>query len=49
MLSPNVIPRPYSGHKLAFIPGTSETVAQFHGTLKHTAGLPHFSFRELKS
>ena len=45
----NVISRPYSGQKLAFMPGTIDTVAQLLTTLKRTVGLPHFSFREIKS
>ena len=45
----NVISRPYSGQKLAFMPGTFDSVAQLLATVKRTAGLPHFSFRELKS
>ena len=45
----NVISRPYSGQKLAFMPGTFDSVAQLLAKIKRTAGLPHFSFRELKS
>ena len=44
----NVISRPYSGQKLAFMPGTFDTVAQLLATIKRTVGLPHFSFREIK-
>ena len=45
----NVISRPYSGQKQAFRPGTFDTVAQLLATVERIAGLPHFSFRELKS
>ena len=45
----NVISRPYSGQKLAFMPGTFDSVAQLLATVKRTVGLPHFSFREIKS
>ena len=45
----NVISRPYSGQKLAFMPGTLDSVAQLLATVKRTVGLPHFSFREIKS
>ena len=45
----NVISRPYSGQKLAFMPGTFDTVAQLLATIKLTVGLPNFSFREIKS
>ena len=31
------------------MPGTFDSVAQLLATIKRTAGLPHFSFRELKS
>ena len=44
----NVISRPYNGSKLGFIPGTFETVNQL-ALIKRTAGLPHFSFREIKN
>ena len=45
----NVISRLYSGQKLAFMPGIIDTVAQLLTTIKRTVGLPHFSFREVKS
>ena len=45
----NVISRPYSGQKLAFMPRTFDSVAQLLATVKRTVGLPHFSFRETKS
>ena len=45
----NVISRPYSGQKVAFMPGTFDSVAQLLATVKRTVGLPHFSFRETKS
>ena len=45
----NVISRPYSGQKLDFMPGTFDSVAQLLATVKRTVGLPHFSFREIKS
>ena len=45
----NVISRTYSGQKLAFMPGTFDTVAQLLATIKRTVGLPHVSFREIKS
>ena len=45
----NVISRPYSGQQFSFMPGTFDTVAQLLATIKRTIGLPHFSFRELKS
>ena len=41
--------RPYSGQKLAFMPGTFDSVAKILATVKRTAGLPQFSFAELKS
>ena len=44
-----VISRPYSGQKIAFMLGTLDTVAQLLATVKRTDGLPHFSFREIKS
>ena len=44
----NVISRP-CGQQLSFMPGTFDTVAQLLATIKRTIGLPHFSFRELKS
>ena len=31
------------------MPGTFDTVAQLLATIKRTIGLPHFSFKELKS
>ena len=45
----NFISRPYSGQKLVFMPGTFDSVAQPLATVKRTVGLPHFSFREIKS
>ena len=45
----NVISRPYSGQKQAFVPGIFDSVAQLLATVKRTVGLPHFSFREIKS
>ena len=45
----NVISRPYNGERLAFMPGTFETVPQLLATMKRTVGLPNFSFREIKS
>ena len=45
----NVISKPYRGQKLAFMPGTFDSVAQLLTTVKRTVGLPHFSFREIKS
>ena len=45
----NVISRPYNGERLAFMPGTFDTVPQFLATNKRTVGLPNFSFREIKS
>ena len=45
----NVISRPYNGQKLAFVPGEFNSVAQFFATVKRTVGLPHFSFRVIKS
>ena len=45
----NVISRPYSGQKLAFMTDTFDLVAQFCATVKCTVGLPHFSFREIQS
>ena len=44
----NVNSRP-CGQQLSFMPGTFDTVAQLLATIKRTIGLPHFSFRELKS
>ena len=45
----NVFSRPYSGQKLALLPGLCDSVAQLLATFKSTVGLPHFSFREIKS
>ena len=45
----NVISRPYNGERLAFMPGTFDTVPQLLATIKRTVGLPNFSFREIKS
>ena len=45
----NVISRPYNGERLAFMPGTFDTVTQLLATIKRTVGLPNFSFREIKS
>ena len=45
----NVISRPYSGPKLAYMAGLCDSVAQLLATVKRTVGLPHFSFREIKS
>ena len=45
----NVISRPYNGSKLGFIPGTFDNVNQFLALIKPTAGLPHFSFREIRN
>ena len=44
----NVISRPYSGEKSSFMTGNFDTVAQLLFTIKRTAGLPNFSFREIK-
>ena len=44
----NVISRPYNGERLAFMPGTFDTVPQLLATIKRTVGLPNFSFREIK-
>ena len=45
----NVISRPYNGERLAFMPGTFDTVPQLVATIKRIVGLPNFSFREIKS
>ena len=47
----NVISRPYSGQKLAFmiVLGTFDTLAQLLATIKRTVGLPNFSFRKINS
>ena len=45
----NIISRPYSAQKLAFMPGKFDTVAQFLVTVKRTIGFPQFSFRKIKS
>ena len=45
----NVISLPYNGERLAFMPGTFDTVPQLLATIKRTVGLPNFSFREIKS
>ena len=45
----NVNSRPYSGQQFSFMPGTFDTVAQLLAKIKRTIGLPHFTFRELKS
>ena len=45
----NVTSRPYNGERLAFMPGTFDTVPQLLATIKRTVGLPNFSFREIKS
>ena len=39
----------YSGQKLGFVPGKFDKVGQLLATVKRTVGLPHFSFREIKS
>ena len=44
----NVISRPYNGERLAFMPGTFDTVPQLLATIKRTVGLPNFSFEKLK-
>ena len=45
----NVNSRQYSGQKLAFMPGTFDSVAQLLATVMRTVGLPQFSFREIES
>ena len=45
----NVISRPYNESKLGFIPGTFNNVNQLLALIKRTAGLPHFSFREIRN
>ena len=45
----NVISPPYNGERLAFMPGTFDTVPQLLATIKRTVDLPNFSFREIKS
>ena len=45
----NIISRPYSAQKLAFMPGKFDTVAQLLATVKRTVGLPQFSFIKIKS
>ena len=45
----NVISRHYSGQKRVFIPGAFDSVPELLATVKLRAGLPHFSFRELKN
>ena len=45
----NVILRPYNGTKLGFVPGIFDNVNQLLALIKRTAGLPHFSFREMKN
>ena len=43
-----VISRPYNGERLAFMPGTFDTVQQLLATIKRTVVLPNFSFKEIK-
>ena len=45
----NVISRPYKGSKLGFIPGTFDNVNQLLALNERTAGVPHFSFREIRN
>ena len=45
----NVISRPYNGSKLGFVSWTFDNVNQLLSLIKRTAGLPHFSFREIKN
>ena len=45
----NFISRPYNGERLAFMPGSFDTVPQLLASIKRTVGLPNFSFREIKS
>ena len=44
----NAILLPYNGSRLAFVPGTFDTVNQLLALIKRSAGLPEFSFREVK-
>ena len=44
----NVISLPYNGERLAFMPGTFDTVPLLLAIIKRTVGLPNFSFREIK-
>ena len=44
----NVISRPYNGEKLSNKTGTYNSVVDIITTIKRTAGLPNFSFREIK-
>ena len=44
----NVISRPYNGERLAFMPGTFDTVLQLLATIKITVGLPNFHSEKLK-
>ena len=41
--------RPSNGERLAFKPGTFDTVPHLLGTIRRTVGLQNFSFREIKS
>ena len=45
----NIILRPYNGSNLGFIPGTFDNVNQLLALTERTAGLPHFSFREIRN
>ena len=45
----NVISRSYNGSKLGFVPGTFDNVNQLLVLINRTAGLPHFSFKEIKN
>ena len=45
----NVISRPYNGSKLGFIPGILDNVSQLLALIRRPAGLPHFSFREIRN
>ena len=44
----NVIKRPYNGERLAFKPGSFDTVPQLLANIKRTVALPKCSFREIK-
>ena len=45
----NFISRPYNESKLGVMPGTVDNVNQLLALIKRTAGLPHFSFREIRN
>ena len=44
-----VISRTYNGSKLGFVPGQFDNASQLLALINRKAGLPRFSFREIKN